>query len=114
MAKICGRGMGEDYLVRCGLGGCFLQGALVIILSGIAASTHPEQELRDPNYKVSAKACALIEVMRLVSCPCLLLEGNEFVVSTLTAWFEVGVRTQGVMPWVKSKPRCSHCSIERR
>ena len=77
--------MGEDYIVHCGLGGCFLQGALVIILSGIAALTHPEQELRDPGFKVSARACALAEVMRLVSCPCLLLEGNEFVVSTLTA-----------------------------
>ena len=77
--------MGEDYVVHCGLGGYFLQGALVIILSGIAALTHPEQELRDPGFKVSARACALAEVMRLVSCPCLLLEGNEFVVSTLTA-----------------------------
>ena len=77
--------MGEDYLVRCGLGGCFLQGALVIILSGIAALTHPEQELRDSGFKVSVKACAPVEVMRLVSSFCLLLEGNEFVVSTLTA-----------------------------
>jgi len=77
--------MGEDYLVRCGLGGCFLQGALVIILSGIAALTHPEQKLRDPGFKVSARACALVGVMRLVSSFCLLLEGNEFVVSTLTA-----------------------------
>ena len=77
--------MGEDYLVRCGLGGCFLQGALVIILSGIAASTHPGQKLPDSSFKVSAEACAPVEVMRLVSSFCLLLEGNEFVVSTLTA-----------------------------
>ena len=56
--------MGEDYIVHCGLGGCFLQGALVIILSGIAALTHPEQELRDPGFKVSARACALAEVIQ--------------------------------------------------
>jgi hypothetical protein len=45
--------MGEDYIVHCGLGGCFLQGALVIILSGIAASTHPRREFQDSSFKVS-------------------------------------------------------------